>query len=195
MNTSFDWELLLSSIFEFFIRNGFTLAFTLVLLLLLGRLVAILANRYIHDEEKRHIVKKWTGYSTLIIAFLWILSLYGFYRRKDIFFILGIFLAGVLLSLRGIFSNFLGWLLIISSKGFSHGDRVKIGAVTGDVIDIGIFRTVLSEIGEWVEADQSNGRLVTIPNSMVLENPVHNYTIGHDLLWNEIKTQVTFESN
>lgn len=76
------------------------------------------------------------------------------------------------------------------------GDRIQIGANAGDVIDLRIFQFTLMEIGSWVHADQSTGRIVHIPNGKVFVEPQTNYTKGwFDYIWNEIPVLVTFESN
>lgn len=195
MNMNIKWNELLVSILDFLQRNAWGLLASLAIIFLVERFIAFLATHYIPNETKRHSVKKWNRYVALIFALLWIVIIYGVHRQKDVFFLLGLFLAGVAIALRDVFSGFIGWLIIISPKGFRHGDRIRLGTVVGDVIDIGLFRTVLAEIGEWVEADQSTGRLVAVPNSMILSQPLYNYTEGYDFIWNEFKVLVTFESN
>jgi small-conductance mechanosensitive channel len=58
-----------------------------------------------------------------------------------------------------------------------------------------MFWTTLFEIGNWVEAEQSTGRVVTCPNSSVLTTPTFNYTKGFEFIWNEIPILITFESD
>ena len=191
-----DWKGLTEGMVSFLRGNLIVLCGLLLIIIVLERVASFLADRIVQDDERRHVLKKWLRYLALFFGFFCILFLYGTYAHKDTFFLVGLFLAGIAISLRDVFSNFVGWLIINSQKGFHHGDRIKIGSVvSGDVIDIGVLRTTLVEIGEWVDADQSTGRLVTVPNSMVLTNSVHNYTEGHDLIWNEFKVLVTFESD
>jgi small-conductance mechanosensitive channel len=195
MTPSIDWGMLISSFFEFLQYRAASLIISLIIIWALYRLLALAVDRYVRDEAARLSVKKWARYGALWLALLWILVIYGLHRQKDVFFLIGIILAAVAISLRDVFSNFIGWFVIISSGIFRERDRVKIGQVTGDVIDIGLFRTVLAEIGEWVESDQSTGRLVVVPNSTVLTQPVYNYTDGHDYIWDELSVQVTFDSD
>lgn len=191
-----DWKGLTEGVTGFLRGNIIILCGLLLIIVILERVASFLADRYVNDDERRHVLKKWLRYFALFFGFFCILFLYGAYAQKDTFFLVGLFLAGIAISLRDVFSNFVGWLVINSQKGFKHGDRIKIGTiVSGDVIDIGVLRTTLVEIGEWVDADQSTGRLVTVPNNLVLTNAVHNFTEGHDLIWNEFKVLVTFESD
>jgi small-conductance mechanosensitive channel len=80
-------------------------------------------------------------------------------------------------------------------KPLKVGDRVQIGDVTGDVIDIRIFQFSVIEIGNWVDADQSTGRIIHIPNGIVFNKWQANYTAGFEYIWNEIPVLVTFESD
>lgn len=198
MNDSSDWYTLYLTILGFIQREAIGIFITLVVIFLCGHLVQSIANKYIQGDEKKHAVKKWARYTTTILAILWILILYNSHIQQDTpfyLFLIGLFLAGVAISLRDVFSNAVGWIIIVSSKGFKNGDRIQIGSMTGDVIDIGIFRTIIAEIGDWVEADQSTGRLISMPNSMVLNQAVCNYTHGYDFIWSEVKVLVTFESD
>ena len=75
------------------------------------------------------------------------------------------------------------------------GDRIEVGGHRGDVIDIRLFKFTLLEIGNWVHADQSTGRVIHLPNSLILTDVIANYSRGFELIWNEIPVLVTFESN
>lgn len=196
MNEPIDWYGMLDGLLGF-LRSGeaLGLAFSLAVIYAVYRAVVYLSRRYMSDEAARLSVRKWGRYVFLWTALLWVLIAYGIYRQKDLFFLVGIFLAAVAISLRDVFSNFVGWLVIMASRVYRERDRIRIGPVTGDVIDIGLFRTLIAEIGEWVDADQSTGRLVAVPNKMALESPVYNFTEGHDYIWNEFKVLVTFDSD
>ncbi|MCB0077415.1 MAG: mechanosensitive ion channel family protein, partial [Anaerolineales bacterium] len=75
------------------------------------------------------------------------------------------------------------------------GDRIEAAGVSGDVVDIGPMQIHLMEIGNWVNADQSTGRIVHIPNSVIFDGPVYNYTDVFNLIWNEIVVVVTHDSD
>jgi small-conductance mechanosensitive channel len=84
---------------------------------------------------------------------------------------------------------------IVTGNLYRIGDRVRIGEVMGDVLDISILRTTVMEIGEWVQADQYTGRIVTIANRFVFSAPVFNYTQHWRYLWDEIMIPVTYASD
>ena len=107
---------------------------------------------------------------------------------------LGLLSAGIAIALKDMLTNIAGWIFILTRKPFSIGDRVQIGENTGDVIDIRLFQFSLMEIGNWVQADQSTGRIIHVPNGIVFTKPQANYSAGFNYIWNEISVLVTFES-
>jgi small-conductance mechanosensitive channel len=108
---------------------------------------------------------------------------------------LGLFSAGLAIALKDPLTNFVGWIFLLFRKPFVVGDRVQIGENAGDVVDIRIFQFTILEIGNWVDADQSTGRIIHIPNGKVFIVPQANYTSGFDYIWNEIPVRITFESD
>jgi small-conductance mechanosensitive channel len=108
---------------------------------------------------------------------------------------LSIISAGLVIALQDSVSNMAGFLFIIWRKPFKLGDRIEIMGIQGDVIDIRIFQFTVVEVGNWVDADQSTGRIVHIPNSRVMVEATANYTTGFEYIWNEVPVLVTFESN
>ena len=81
------------------------------------------------------------------------------------------------------------------SRPFDVGDRVQVGAHAGDVIDLHLFQFTLNEIGNWVDADQSTGRIISVPNGKVLSEPIANYDKGFRYIWSEIPVTITADSN
>ena len=108
---------------------------------------------------------------------------------------LGLFTAGIAIALKEPLTNLAGWFFILFRKPFTVGDRVQIGEHTGDIIDIRLFQFTMLEIGNWVDADQSTGRLIHLPNGKVFSEPQANYSSGFEYIWNEIQVYITFESN
>ena len=108
---------------------------------------------------------------------------------------LGIITAGLAIALKDPITNIAGWLFILIRKPFIVGDRVQVGIHTGDIIDIRLFQFTMLEIGNWVEADQSTGRIIHLPNGKVFLEPQANYSSGFEYIWNELKVLITFESD
>lgn len=108
---------------------------------------------------------------------------------------LGLFSAGLAISMKDPLTNLAGWFFIVFRHPFVVGDRIQVAKFSGDVIDIRMFQFTLLEIGNWVDADQSTGRIIHLPNSMVFLKAQANYSTGFEYIWNEIPVTITFESN
>ena len=126
---------------------------------------------------------------TILIGMVWVPAL------KQFGAFLGLIAAGLAIALKDPITNMAGWLFIMIRKPFVLGDRVQVGIHTGDIIDIRLFQFTMLEIGNWVEADQSTGRIIHLPNGKVFLEPQANYSSGFEYIWNEIKVLITFESN
>jgi len=170
-----------------------SLVITLVLWILYSLIIKIVWRR---TENVRTLYswRKTSGYIVIVLGVFLIgrLWLSGF---QSIATYLGLLSAGIAIALKDVVSNFAGWLFIISRRPFSVGDRIQIGNHAGDVIDTRFFQFTLMEIGNWVNADQSTGRIIHIPNGMVLSEVLANYSKGFQYIWNEIPVLITFESN
>ncbi|MGM0444511.1 MAG: mechanosensitive ion channel family protein [Fibrobacterota bacterium] len=191
-------EQLLLNIWSFLKESSAEIFISVIVIWLVGAIIRYMLNN-IDDDRKRYHLKKSIRYVTVGLSFVWILLLY-YINSSDLqsfhVFIFGVFLAGLAFSMRGLFSDILGWFIIISHKGFQAGDRIEIGTVRGDVIDIGILRTTLAEITDWDEGgEQSTGRMLSVKNSDVLAEPIVNYNRGFDIRWSELAVTITFESN
>ncbi len=103
--------------------------------------------------------------------------------------------AGLAIALRELLLSIAAWMRINLLAPFKQGDRIEIGGVHGDVIDIRLLRTTLMETNGWVEADQSTGRMVHVPNSWLFEHALYNHSRGFSFIWNEVSVTLTFRSD
>ncbi len=136
-------------------------------------------------------VARWLNNFILFIVFMSIFgrNLTGFTTA------IGLAGAGVTYALREVIVSIAGWFAILFGDFFETGDRVLLGGIKGDVVDIGVLRTTLMEIGEWVDGDQYTGRIVRVANSYIFNSPVYNYNANFKFLWDEIKIPLRFESD
>jgi small-conductance mechanosensitive channel len=148
----------------------------------------------IEDTKQRYQSKKVVGYLFSFLAFL-LIGIVWIEDLRSIVTYLGLLSAGLAVALRDPILDLMAWGFILWRKPFEVGDRIQIGEYAGDVIDVRIFQFSLMEIGNWVHADQSTGRVLHIPNGMVFSKVLANYTKASDFIWNEIPVLVTFESN
>jgi len=166
----------------------------IVVLWLAHRIILAIAYRRFTDPWTRYRWRKSVGYLFLVVAVLIIGRewLEGF---KSIATFLGIVSAGIAIALKDTLANLAGWAFIVWSRPFEVGDRVEIAKHRGDVIDVHLFQFTLNEIGGWVDADQSTGRIVHVPNQLVFTESIANYDKGFRYVWNEVPVLVTYESN
>ncbi|OQY42675.1 MAG: mechanosensitive ion channel protein MscS [Anaerolineaceae bacterium 4572_78] len=146
------------------------------------------------DVYHRHNLRKMSRYGATFISII-LIGRVWFENIESLATFLGLFTAGVAIALKDLLTNFAGWIFIMWRRPFEVGDRIQIGEHAGDVIDIRVFEFVMLEIGNWVDADQSTGRILHIPNGKVTIDTLANYSKGFDYIWNEIFIRVTFESN
>lgn len=166
----------------------------IAVLWLFHRIILAIAYRRFTDPWTRYRWRKSVGYLFLLVALLVIGRewLEGF---KSLATFLGLVSAGVAIALKDTLANLAGWAFIVWSRPFEVGDRVEIAKHKGDVIDVHLFQFTLNEIGGWVDADQSTGRIVHVPNQLVFTETIANYDKGFRYVWNEVPVLVTYESN
>lgn len=168
---------------------------TAVLLLwAIRRIVLFVAWRRYQDVRARYRWQKTSLYFAVVIGVL-IVGRIWFEGIQSLATIVGLASAGIAIALRDLIMNLAGWAFILWRRPFGVGDRIQLGQHAGDVIDLRIFQFTLLEIGNWVNADQSTGRLIHVPNGKVFTEMLANYTRGFAYIWNEIPVTITFESN
>lgn len=165
-----------------------------VLAIIISRVTGKLLEKNIRDESQMHTLRLLARKVTYVAAVVVILAiLFGF--GGNFATVLGILGAGVAFASQEVIGSFAGYLNIITGNIFRIGDRIRIGNVVGDVLDISLLRTTVMEIGEWVKADQYTGRIVSLANRVVFSDPVFNYTQHSRYLWDEVMIPVTYDSN
>lgn len=169
-------------------------AVTLVLLFLLKVVTARVVSRKITDDKRRYHIRKTVTYVYTVILAV-VLGWIWFQGMASLGTFLGLASAGLAVALHDSIANMAGFFFISARKPFVVGERIQIADVQGDVIDIRLFQFSVVEVGNWVDADQSTGRIIHIPNSLTLKEPLANSHIGFEYIWNEIPVLITFESN
>ncbi|MEX0719339.1 MAG: mechanosensitive ion channel family protein [Balneolaceae bacterium] len=170
-----------------------TIVIILVLWLIRMGIVRLIQNRV----ESKKAIYKWRKNMTYITFFvgLLIVGQIWFSAIGSLGTFLGLLSAGIAIALKDPVTDMAAWLFIIWRKPFDIGDRIQIGNSKGDVIDIRVFKFTILEIGNWVDADQSTGRVIHVPNHRVFEEDLANYTSDFEFIWQEIAVLVTFESD
>ena len=173
--------------------NVFKTIVAIVVVYFLNFVAMRLVRREVKDRKSIFMWGKTISYLRVIVL-LFILGKIWLTNFEYLTTYFGLLSAGIAIALKDIISNFAGWVFILWRRPFEIGDRIEIDGQRGDVIDIRIFQFTMIEIGNWVDADQSTGRMIHIPNGYVYTKPMANYTKGFDFIWNEIAVLITFES-
>ncbi|TVR60034.1 MAG: mechanosensitive ion channel family protein [Gemmatimonadales bacterium] len=151
-------------------------------------------NRHLDDPGDLYQWRKGTGYAAGVLVLV-ILGAIWFEALRDLGTFLGLIGAGLAIALRDVWTNLAGWAVIVLRQPFRVGDRIQVGEHSGDVVDIGLLQFYLLEVGNWVHAEQTTGRILHLPNARVLEHSVANHTAEFPFVWHEIEVTVTFESD
>jgi small-conductance mechanosensitive channel len=166
----------------------------LMMIFLLRRVLTRQTDQRITSIKKHYYWKRSIHYSTTIIGIIIIGSIWikGIQSLVTFFGIVG---AGIAVALKDVIVNLAGWFYIIWIKPFRTGERIEIGEYKGDVIDITLFNFSILEVGNWVDSDQSTGRILEVPNGILFREGIANYSKGFNYIWDEIPVLVTFESD
>jgi len=148
----------------------------------------------IKDTDTRYRVRKFVSFIGYILGIILLATVFSD-RLGGLTVALGVAGAGIAFALQEVIASVAGWFAISFANFYKTGDRVQLGGIKGDVIDVGILRTTLMEIGEWVKGDLYNGRMVRIANSFVFKEPVFNYSGDFPFLWDEITVPVKYGSD
>ena len=166
----------------------------IVLLFAVSAWLIALSARRINDPERRHGARKLIRFLTFAIAAVIAISAIGSnWGQFGVF--LGVAGAGVAFALQEVIASVAGWMAVLGGGFYRTGDRVMLRGIKGEVIEIGVLRTTLMELGEWVMGDNYSGRIVRIANSFVFKEPVFNYSADFHFLWDEITLPVRYGSD
>lgn len=119
---------------------------------------------------------------------------------------LGLVTAGLAFALQKVVTSVAGYFVILRGRTFNVGDRITMGGVRGDVIALGFIQTTIMEMGQpppvqnadpamWVHSRQYTGRVVTVSNSRIFDEPVYNYTRDFPYIWEEMTLPVTYTAD
>jgi small-conductance mechanosensitive channel len=138
------------------------------------------------DRRQVETLRTVTRVSLQIVAVLLILLvIFGPPRQLGTF--LGLAGAGLTVALKDFIIGFFGWFVLMGKNGIRLGDWVEINGVTGEVVQLGMFHTVLLETGNWTDSGHPTGRRVTFTNSFAIEGHYFNFSTSGQWLWDELQ--------
>ncbi|HEX2220471.1 MAG TPA: mechanosensitive ion channel domain-containing protein [Gemmatimonadales bacterium] len=192
-------------------ENGRKLLLSLAVVLALTLIIRgleRLARAVLPGERHVHTRFWWRQTIRLVAAALGLLLLLSvwFDDPRRLTTAAGLVTAGLAIALQRVVTAFAAYFIILRGRLFQVGDRIVMGGVRGDVIGLGFLRTTIMEMGQpppvqkdepaiWVEARQYSGRIVTVTNDRIFEEPVYNYTRDFPYLWEELRLPVPYTAD
>lgn len=166
------------------------------LVLLATRLLKKIVNRKIEDKTKEFNFNRIADFFAALLILIIFLSLLfaNWYAAAVSFGIVSLVLG---FALQNLITSFFGWLYILIRKPYEVGDRIKIGNVFGDVINVSYLDTTLWEFnGDYLSADHPSGRIIRFGNSKVFSEYVYNYSWPlFPFIWNELSFFISYDSD
>lgn len=163
-------------------------------IIVIARFLGRGVSRYTKSSESKYKIRKLFTFISYLLVIVLITVVYSD-KLGGLTVALGVAGAGIAFALQEVIASAAGWIAISVGNFYNTGDRVQLGGIKGDAIDIGILRTTIMEVGQWVEGDLYNGRVVRVANSFVFKEPVFNYSGDFPFLWDEIKIPVRYGSD
>jgi small-conductance mechanosensitive channel len=173
------------------------------------RYAIVWITRLVTGESPNERVVFWTRQATaLVTGIVGLLALVSIWFKdpRKLTTAAGLIGAGLAFALQKVVTAFAGYLVILRGKTFTVGDRITMGGVRGDVISLGFLQTRIMEMGEppsvqgdgdkiWVRARQHTGRIVSVTNDKVFDEPIYNFTREFPFMWEEIKIPIGYQTD
>jgi small-conductance mechanosensitive channel len=165
------------------------IAFIILCAGLLSLLVHSVLSRPSIDHRRRHTLHTILLLATQVVALLCILLvIFGLPNQAPT--VLGLATAGLTVAFQDFIIAFLGWFVLMGKDGIRVGDWIEINGVGGEVVEIGLFRTLLLETGNWTERGHLTGRRVTFLNKFAISGQYFNFSTTGQWMWDEIEVSV-----
>ncbi len=150
--------------------------------------------KYVRSTTSRYRTRRFINFFSYLLIIISLILIFSTHLT-GIGVFLGVAGAGIAFALQEVIASIAGFVVIHFSNFYKLGDRVLVGGIKGDVIDIGLLRTSLMEIGDWIDGDLYNGRMTRVANSFIFKEPVFNYSGDFPFLWDEVKIPIKTDSD
>jgi len=174
--------------------------FLVISFIIFSILLKLLQRRLLKKVKTKQQVSNVTAFLDLLkflfVIFLIMIAFSAYYGQwGEVGFIAGLITIALGWSLQKPISGVVAWLILVTRRPFHIGDRVIISNIKGDIENITLTHIFLDEVGGTIDGEESSGRWVMIPNSIIFEEEVINYTYKDEYILDEVVTAITYESN
>jgi len=174
------------SVLNFALRGVLVILGIAIIGLFIDGWIEALLGKMSMDRRQVEMLRTVTRVALQIVAVLLIL-LVIFGPPSQLGTFLGLAGAGLTVALKDFIISFVGWFVLMGKNGIRLGDWVEINGVTGEVVQLGMFHTVLLETGNWTDSGHPTGRRVTFTNSFAIEGHYFNFSTSGQWLWDELQ--------
>jgi len=161
----------------------------LIFTILVNALVIRLTERETLDQRRMRTLRRIARLVIDVFALLNLL-LVIFGSPSQLSTAIGLVTAGLTVALQDFILGFVGWFILMGRNGIGVGDVVEINSVTGEVLEIGLFRTTLLETGNWTAKGHPTGRRVAFNNKFAISGQFFNFSTAGQWMWDELKVSV-----
>jgi small-conductance mechanosensitive channel len=172
------------------VLHSLFISFAIVLAILLVVVIIDQGIRHAFDRQsdrrRRHHLRVVATLSVQFAGTLCVLlAIFG--PPNQVSTLIGLTTAGLTVALKDFILAFIGWFVLMGKNGVRVGDWVEIEGVGGEVVEVGVLKTVLLEMGNWTNTGHPTGRRVTFMNKYAIENHYFNFSTAGAWLWDELQ--------
>ncbi len=175
-------------------RRLIVLVIGLLIIFVIRRVVNRSLNSHLSSNSTKYRTRKGITFVAYMLAILFASIVFSD-NLGGLTLTFGVAGAGIAFALQEVIVSIAGWIAISFGNYYKVGDRISMGGIKGDVVDISVLRTTLFELGGWIDGDLYNGRVVRIANSFLFREPVYNYSGDFPFLWDEITVPIRYGSD
>jgi len=177
-----------------------TIVAVVIFIILFNLILGFIRKKLLKRAKKKKQISNIKIFSKLLqIIFTFLVLLIAFFSYigswTGLGVVAGLLTAGLGFALQKPITGIAAWIMVILKRPFDVGDRISIGDVKGEVYDITLTHIYIDEIGGEIKSDQRSGRNIMIPNHLLFEHNIVNYTLTNDYVLGEVVVDVTYESN
>ena len=165
-----------------------------ILLKILKLAISKILNKTKNSSKRKYKIVKQSNILLNSFFLLLLLILWSDYLKSFMTFITFIS-AGFTIALRDVILNIFAGMYIKINKTFDIEDRICIGDIKGDVVNLKTISFEVLEVETKENGEQSTGIIVNVPNSYVFSYPLKNYNKAFKYIWREMIVQIPLNSD